>query len=265
MIASIAALVVMTQVRYVPSIRGQNDGWISLFNGKNLDGWIPKIKGYKAGENFGKTFRVENGVIKVTYEDYGGKFNGRFGHLFYKTPYSNYMFEMEYRFTGNQLPDGPAWAWRNSGVMIHGQTPESMGLNQDFPVSAEVQLLGGPETGDRPTGNLCTPGTNVVMDGKLVTRHCTDSKSATYRGDRWVKMGIEVHGNGKVIHTVEGQPVIEYEKIQLDPNDADAKKIVKNGELMISGGTISLQSESHPVEFRNIRLKPLAQAGKFTR
>jgi hypothetical protein len=149
--------------------------------------------------------------------------------------------------------------------MIHGQTPESMGLDQDFPVSAEVQLLGGPDSGDRPTGNLCTPGTNVVMDGKLVTRHCTDSRSATYRGDRWVKIGIEVHGNGKVVHTIEGQPVIEYEKVQFDPNDADAKKLIKNGELMISGGTISLQSESHPVEFRNIRLKLLAPAGKEAR
>ena len=233
-------------------------GWKSLFNGKNLSGWTPKIRGHKAGENFANTFRVEDGVIKVAYDKYDGEFKERFGHLFYQHPYSHYRFRLDYRFVGEQAKGGPGWAWRNSGVMIHGQTIKSMELDQDFPVSAEVQLLGGPEKGDRSTGNLCTPGTNVVMGGKLITQHCTNSKSNTFRGDQWVHLEIEVNGNGIVKHFINGQEVFSYEQIQYDPTDKYAKPLIKKDQLQISGGTISLQSESHPVEFKNIEIKPIS-------
>lgn len=226
--------------------------WFPLFNGRNLDGWTPKIVGYKAGENFGDTFRVVRGVIQVGYERYG-KFNGRFGHLFHKTPFSRYLLRVEYRFTGEQCPDGPGWAMRNSGVMLHGQTPESMDLNQDFPCSVEVQFLGGLGTGQRTTANLCTPGTNVVMGRELITRHCTDSTSPTFDGDQWVMVEIEVNGDQDIVHRVGGKEVLRYREAQLDPGDASAKKLLAAGQpKLLTGGTISLQSESHPVEFRRV-------------
>lgn len=231
--------------------------WKSLFNGKDLTGWTPKIKGHKLGENFGNTFRVVDGMIQVRYDNYE-EFGEQFGHLFFKSPYSKYRLRMEYRFVGEQVKGGPGWAWRNSGIMIHGQSAESMGVDQSFPVSAEVQFLGGDKTGDRPTGNLCTPGTNVVMEDKLITPHVINSKSRTFRGDQWVKIEIVVDGNGVIEHYVNGEKVLTYSKVQYDPNDADAKRLIpKDGNLMISGGTISLQSESHPVDFRNIEIMPL--------
>jgi hypothetical protein len=236
------------------------DGWIPLFNGKNLDGWTPKIKGYDLGENFGNTFRVENGVLKVSYDRYS-RFDNRFGHLFYKTQFSRYRLRAEYRFVGEQCPGGPSWAFRNSGVMIHGQPPESMRKDQDFPVSIEVQLLGGKGGGDRPTGNVCTPGTNIVMKDRLITQHCTNSRSKTYHGDEWVTVEVEVHGNGVIKHIVDGETVIEYEKAQLDESDADARMLInnQNGDKMLHEGTISLQSESHPIEFRKVELLPLSE------
>ena len=232
--------------------------WMPLFNGRDLAGWTPKIKGYPLGENFGKTFRVEDGLLKVGYDAYD-QFQDRFGHLFYKEPFSNYRLRLEYRFVGDQVKGGPAWAVRNSGVMIHGEAPELMDLDQDFPASIEVQLLGGPGTGQRPTANLCTPGTNVVMDGKLITRHCTNSKSQTYHGDQWVTVEIEVRGSQVVKHLIDGQVVLEYNQPQLDPNDAHAKKLIdkRQGQLLLEGGTISLQSESHPVEFRKVEIQQL--------
>ena len=232
------------------------EGWISLFNGKNLDGWKPKIKGYELGENFADTFRVENGVLKVAYDKYP-RFDGRFGHLFYKTPFSHYRLRIVYRFVGDQCRGGPSWAFRNSGVMIHGQSPESMRKDQDFPVSVEVQFLGGNGRDKRSTGNVCTPGTNIVMGGKLITQHCTDSKSKTYHGDQWVAVEVEVHGNGVVKHIVDGETVLEYEKPQLDDRDADGRRLIKNGEIMLQGGSISLQAESHPIEFRKVEILPL--------
>jgi len=230
--------------------------WISLFNGKDLTGWKVKIKGHALGDNHGNTFRVEDGVMKVGYDKYT-KFNAKFGHIFYEKPFSHYIIRVEYRFTGKQVPGGPGWAFRNSGIMLHGQPPESMGKDQNFPVSIEVQLLGGRETGNRPTANLCTPGTHVVFNGKLLKRHCTNSKSQTYRGDRWVIVEVEVRGSEVIRHKVDGKTVIEYTKPQLDENDKDAKKLLAKQGKLLSGGSISLQSESHPVEFRKVELLPL--------
>ncbi len=230
-----------------------DEGWVSLFNGKDLDGWSPKIKGHALGEDPYNTFRVEDGVIKVVYDKYD-EFNDRFGHLFYKTKFGDYRLRIEYRFVGDQCPGGPGWAIRNSGAMVHCQAPETMGKDQSFPVSVEVQFLGGNGKDERPTGNVCTPGTHIVMDGQLITRHCTNSKSKTYHGDQWVTAEVEVHGHGKIKHFINGELVIEYEKTQLDDKDADAKKLIKDGKVEVGDGYISLQAESHPIEFRKVEI-----------
>jgi hypothetical protein len=259
-ILGLAALAVLALAAV--DTRGQDksnsEGWISLFNGKDLEGWTPKITGYPLGENYADTFRVEDGVLKVAYDKYS-KFEGRYGHLFYKTPFSHYRLRIEYRFVGKQCPGGEGWAFRNSGVMIHGQPPESMRKDQDFPVSIEVQFLGGNGRNKRPTANVCTPGTNIVMGGKLITQHCTDSKAKTYHGDQWVTVEVEAHGNGVIKHIVEGETVIEYEKAQYDEKDADARRLIKDGEKMIGGGSLSLQAESHPIEFRKVEILPLKE------
>ncbi|MEZ6040860.1 MAG: DUF1080 domain-containing protein [Planctomycetaceae bacterium] len=232
--------------------------WVSIFNGKDLKGWTPKIRYSELGENYSNTFRVEDGLMKVRY-DGGGyeEFGERFGHIFYKTPFSHYKFRVEYRFVGEQCKGGPGWATRNSGVMVHGQDPATMAKDQDFPVSIEVQLLGGNGRNDRHTSNLCTPGTNVVMDGKMKLQHCIDSTSKTYHGEQWVTAEIEVLGNKVIRHILEGEVVLEYQQPQLDPRDKNAKPLIKDDALMLSGGTISLQSESHPVDFRKVEIMVL--------
>jgi hypothetical protein len=242
------------------SIASAADEWIELFNGKDLEGWTPKIVGHEAGDNYADTFRVKDGNLVVSYDKYEGDFNERFGHLFYKEPFSNYILTLEYRIVGDQAPNAPEWALRNSGVMIHGQTPESMSKDQKFPVSIEVQFLGGDGENPRTTGNLCTPGTHVVMDGKLFTPHIQNSKSQTYHGDQWVAVEIEVRGNKLIRHKINGETVLEYNEPQLDEKDPDAKKLIEAGaEKQLTGGTISLQSEGHPLEFRNVRLKRLEE------
>ncbi len=235
----------------------QQGQWIQLFNGKNLDGWTPKIRYHQLGDNYGDTFRVEDGLLKVSYSAYDD-FSETFGHLFYKDNFSHYRIRCEYRFVGDQCKGGPGWALRNSGIMIHGEDPQTMAKDQDFPVSIEVQLLGGDGKRKRTTANLCTPGTNVVKDAKLFTPHCTNSSSETYHGDQWVTVEVEVRGNEIVKHFVDGKNVLEYYQPQLDERDNHARELAaKAGTIMLSGGTISLQSESHPVEFRKVELMVL--------
>jgi len=231
----------------------KEEKWIQLFNGKNLDGWHVKITGYDLNDNFGNTFRVEDGVMKVSYDAYEN-FDGRFGHIFYKDKFSHYRLRVEYRFTGEQVKGGPGWAFRNSGVMFHSQSPHSMKKDQNFPVSIEAQYLGGDGETDRPTANVCSPGTHIVMNGELIKRHCNTSKSKTYHGDQWVTVEIEVRGNSVVNHIVEDQIVLSYEKPQLDPEDPEAKSFIQDGQVMLKEGYFALQAESHPIEFRKVEI-----------
>jgi len=234
--------------------------WQQLFNGKDLTGWDVKIKGHALNENYGNTFRVEDGVMKVAYDQYTD-FNRQYGHIFYKEDFSHYLLKIEYRFVGDQAPKGEGWAFRNSGVMVHGQSAASMAKDQDFPISIEVQFLGGKGDGkDRPTCNLCTPGTHVEINGKLVKRHCLTSTSKTYHGDEWVTAEVLVLGNEMIKHIVNGDTVFTYQRPQVGGvvvNDFDPKA-KKNG-MMLSKGSISLQSESHPIEFRKVEILDLSE------
>lgn len=232
--------------------------WLNIFNGRDLTDWQPKFSGHDLGENFANTFRVEDGILKVAYDNYD-KFDGEFGHLYYKDKFSHYRIRLEYRFVGNQLPGGPDWGYRNSGIMLHCQPPRSIRKDQDFPVCIEAQLLGGDGQNQRSTGNVCTPGTHIVMDDTLITNHCTDSSSQTYHGEQWVTAEIEVRGSQLIRHIINGNIVLEYRDPQFDPDDPDTAKLIQanNGQLILSEGYIALQAESHPVHFRNIRLLPL--------
>jgi hypothetical protein len=238
--------------------------WLQLFNGKDLTGWDVKIAGYPLNDNVGNTFRVENGMLRIAYDQYE-QFDKRYGHLYYKKPFSHYIMKFEYRFTGDQVPGGDTWNVRNSGVMIHSQSAQSMGLKQDFPISLEVQVLGGLGKGARPTANLCTPGTQVYMDGKLTTAHCIESSSNTYDGDQWVAVEVMVMGDS-IQHIINGKIVLAYQKAQVGggyvSKDYDFVRAgvpnpqewaAKDGTALTSG-YIALQSESHPIDFRHIEL-----------
>jgi hypothetical protein len=229
--------------------------WIQLFNGKDLNDWDIKIKGYELNNNYKNIFRVKEGILKVRYDGVD-TFNNEFGHIFYKDSFSHYKLRIEYRFTGDQVPGGPAWAFRNSGVMLHSQSAVSMTLDQDFPVSIEAQFLGGNGTDKRTTLNVCTPGTHIVMNGELVTRHCNNSRSKTYHGDVWVTADFVVLGDGVIHHILEGDTVVTYYKPQV--GGAPEGYPLPEGTL-IKEGYICLQAESHPVEFRKVELLDLSK------
>lgn len=237
----------------------QEEGnWISLFNGTDLNDWKIKFAGHDLNDNYKNTFRVENGILKISYDDYDN-FDKKFGHIFYKEKYTHYRLRLEYRFVGEQVPEGPGWAFRNNGIMLHCQSPESMTKDQEFPVSIEMQLLGGNGKDERSTGNVCTPGTHIMIGGELITEHCNSSKSKTYHGDQWVKAEVEVQGSAVIRHIINGENVLEYNNPQFDEEDPDAKMLIKDGQKLLGEGYIALQAESHPTEFRHIEILNLDQ------
>lgn len=235
--------------------KSAEENWIQLFNGKDLSNWDIKFKGEELGVNYNNTFKVEDGLLRVSYENWD-EWNGKFGHIFYKGEFSHYKLHVVYRFVGEQVKNGPGWAFRNNGLMLHGQSAVSMELDQDFPTSIEVQLLGGVTgKGERSTMNLCTPGTNVEMNGELIEQHCINSKSETQLDDKWVDVEVEVRGNEIIRHFVDGVEVMSYEKPQLDPRDQYYEKLVPaDGNKLLSKGSISLQAESHNTDFKKIEL-----------
>jgi hypothetical protein len=235
--------------------QSSEEDWIQLFNGKDLSGWTAKFTGYPAGENYKNTFRVEDGILTVSYANWDS-FNSVFGHLITEDTFSHYKLHVEYRFIGEQCPEGPGWARRNNGIMLHSQSAKSMNQDQNFPVSLEVQLLSGLGEGPRPTANICTPGTNIVMDGKLVTQHCNQSSSKTY-GDEWVNVDVVVKGDKIIHHIVEGDTVITYTDPQIGGGNLPEGYPLEEGTLLDSGH-IAVQAESHPTEFRKIALKDLS-------
>jgi hypothetical protein len=234
--------------------KADKEDWEPLFNGKNLDGWDIKIRGKELNDNYLNTFGVEDGKMVVRYDQYTD-FNKQYGHIFHKKEFSYYRLVIEYRFVGEQAPEGEGWAWRNSGVMLHGQPASTMGKDQDFPISIEVQFLGGDGEKKRTTCNLCTPGTNVVIDGKLITSHCINSTSQTYHGDQWVRAEVLVLGDSLIQHFANGEKVLEYNKPQMGGGSVSGHQpaLLVDGKLL-SRGTISLQSESHPIEFRKVEI-----------
>src|SRR3954468_10700415 len=263
-VVALAALIVASSVA-TPA--GQDDGsrkeWLQLFNGRDLNDWVIKFARHDLGENVHDTFRVEDGLLKVRYDKWT-TFDREFGHIFYKQPFSYYMLAAEYRFVGEQLPPAAAvnlnWAKRNNGLMLFCLDPKTMTKDQSFPVSIEVQLLGGLSDGKpRSTANLCTPGTNVVMNGKLHTPHCTNSTSKTYDGDQWVRVEAEVHGDELLQHFVEGTKVIEYTRPQMGGGAvAPVDPAVKVDGTPMTGGYISIQAETAPADFRKIEVLNLA-------
>ena len=232
--------------------------WESLFDGKTLDGWTPKIRGFALGDNYRDTFRVRDGAIVVSYDKYD-QFGERFGHLFYKEPvYGPYRLRFEYRFLNAHPADTPGWAIANSGVMIFGEDPKGMAVGDSFPVSVEAQLLGQAPGQERYNGNMCSPGTHVVIDGKLETTHCINSKTPSGPNEVWAEFEVEVAADGTVTQKINGVPTIVYSAVQLDPEGrmANSKPLVAaaGGKLMLDGGTISLQSEGNPIEFKKIEI-----------
>ena len=229
-----------------------------IFDGETLADWTPKITGRTAGEEPRGMFTVHDGAIRVSHANYA-KFEGEFGHLFWKTPLKAYRIRFEYRLFGDSLPGIQRWQASNSGLMFHSQAPETMRRDQQFPVSLEMQLLGIPRPTQEPTGNLCTPGTTVVFDGKRDSRHCILSASPLLPIGRWARDELEVLPNGEITHFIDGKAVLRYSAPELDPEDKDAQPLIAaaGGKVQLGQGYIALQSGGHQIEFRSIGLQRL--------
>ncbi len=228
--------------------------WVRLFNGENLEGWTVRIIGKELGENYGNTFRVDSGILKIRYDEYGDSFDNQFGAIYFKRPFSNYRLKVEYRFVGEPAPGAPEWGYRDSGVMFHSQSPQSLNPDQPFPVCLEYNLHGGNGTDDRPNGQICAPGTHFEIAGTRNTSFCTPPEvKRTFHGDQWVTLEIDVQ-DSTISHYANGEKILTYSNPRYDSGHKIANTFIQDGHDRVTNGFISLQSNSHPIDFRKIEI-----------
>lgn len=251
----VAGCISMTLLGCTPP--SASNEWIDLFNGKDLDDWTVKIHHHEAGDNYGHTFRVEDGMLKVRYDQYD--FTDEYGHIYYKTPFKNFHLSVDYRFSGEFEKGAPAYAELNSGVMFVSQGAEALHKDQNWPISVEMQYLADLGDGKRMTGNMCSPGTHIRYQGKTYTDHCLNSNMPALPKDQWVTAELIVKDT-KITQLINGKVVLEYSHPTIDTEDT----IVTGSDLasmqagkVLESGYIALQSEGHPIEFKNVHLKIL--------
>ncbi len=193
---------------------------ISLFNGKDLDGWVPFLHEDKAGDDkrFGaqKNWSAGDGVMRCE--------GAKIGYIRTVESYSDYRLHVEWRWPGDPS---------NSGVLLH-----RTGIDKDFPVCIEAQLK-HQNAGDLVMMNNAT----LVVDGEkrgpakfgmAKKKHESNEKAP----GEWNSYDIVCKGGALQI-TVNGQ--LQNEGV----------------EASVKSGPIALQSEGGPIEFRNIYLEPL--------
>lgn len=232
--------------------------WVDLFNGKDINDWTVKIHHHEVGENFGNTFRIVDDMIQVRYDQYGD-FNDQFAHLYYNNPFSKFHLKLEYQFTGELQQGAPEYTILNSGVMFHSQDPRTMLKEQNWPISVEMQFLAGLNDGKpRPTGNMCSPGTDIEYEGKVYEGHCLNSTSKTYGKDEWVQAELIVLGDSLITQIINGDTVLQYSKPTMGGGVVNGfdSAIWKPGTALKSG-YIALQSEGQPINFRKVKLREL--------
>jgi hypothetical protein len=234
--------------------------WVALFNGRDLNGWTVKIAGHDVGDNYRDTFRVADGLLQVSYKQYE-RFDDRFGSLFYNQPFSHYWIRAEYRMSGDLARGAPRWAFKNSGIQLHCQAPQTMRKAQQFPVAVEFDLVGGRVIGSRPTGDVCQSGTHVLIDGQPLRQMCSTLSDITIRDDQWVTVLAEVDADRRVRQIVNGALIVEYTNLTLDDSNADARRLDPAGRgRTVASGYISIQSNGYPIEFRKIEILSLDEA-----
>jgi len=146
----------------------RKDGWISLFDGKSLNGW-------KASEN-PATFKVEKGMIVV---------EGPRAHLFYEGPVNNHQFKnFEFKAQVMTTPGS------NSGIFFHTQYQED-----GWPAKGYEVQVNNTHTDWRKTGSLY-----AVQDVKEIPAKDNEwfTEHIIVKGKRVV---VEVNGKKLVDYT----------------------------------------------------------------
>ena len=208
------------------------DGWISMFNGKDLTGW-------KSNEEVPGVFTVENGELKVS----GGR-----AHLFYMgtdgaAKFKNFEVKAKVKTTPGS----------NSGFYFHTEYQDKNWPDKGF----ECQV-NSTHTDPKKTGSLygvvnilaLAPGQAEPQGGK----HIKVDKAPSTDGE-WFDYHITVKGNVITLQ-VNGQTTVEWTQ----PESFDPAKELKNMPgRKLGEGTFAIQGHDpkSTTFYKDLFVKPL--------
>jgi hypothetical protein len=251
----------------------EDSAWVQLFNGKDLDDWVPKFEHQTLGVNQNNTFQAKNGMLDVILDQPYSKTG--FGHLFYKKrPFSYYLLRLQFRFLSNTSAfntgasgDPGGWTTQNNGAMLHSQAPATMTKDQKFPNSIEFQLIGplGKVNNPPRNANVCVPGTLIsyplekgsdYYDGN--GHHCTDAKYHSLDYNKTLNNGTWIYSMGKVladsemVFYVRSRPDTAWDSVM-----GFSKIRAASSKAPLKEGYITIQAEGTSTEFKTIELLDL--------
>lgn len=205
--------------------------WISLFNGENLDHW----KGFGKDEP-GEAWKVEDGLIHF---DANGKRNDGLsgGDIVTKESFGDFHLKLEWKISENG----------NSGIMFYVQ--DNGEYNNTYHTGPEYQLL---DNDGHPDGKITTHRTadlydliasseepvNPVGEWNLTEIICQDGKLEFYLNG--------VNTVSTTMWTAEWDEMVANSKFKDMPGFGKYKE-----------GRIALQDHNDDIWFRNITIKKL--------
>ncbi len=214
------------------SAQAADDGWISMFNGKDLSGW-------KSNEEVPGVFTVENGELKVS----GGR-----AHLFYVGPNGEAKFQsFELKLKVKTTPGS------NSGVYFHTQYQEKGWPDKGF----ECQV-NSTHTDPKKTGSLYgVINILALLDGQKEPeggKHIKVPLAPSTDGE-WFDYNIKVEGK-HITLSVNGKTTVDF----IEPEGWDPVKELKNMPgRKLSEGTIAIQGHDpkSTTYYKDIFIKPI--------
>lgn len=255
---------------------GGDDGFVSLFNGTDLDGWT---KGPTGGTLFAVDSTAGEPAIHV-YPDATAQKDGssqqQASLRTNETSYSSYVLHVEYKWGVRRFSDRAGKA-RDNGICFHITPP--LPTNAEWPTSVEFQLGSQDWPGDWVSGNIFmlvnktrAQWTYAMMDGQQAWSATGTKKtigapesyykalsvppnlnkgggeSVTTAATEWNTVELTVHGSKSAEYKVNGTVVNGLTDMEVDAG---------NGFVPLDHGAIALQAEFAEVYFRNIKIKVL--------
>ena len=243
----------------------RDDGWVSLFNGKDLQGWYTFLDRCGKNSDPEKVFAVEDGVIHIYAQSQDGS-SVPLGFFSTETEYSHYHLQFQYKWGKKRFGDRAAMK-RDAGVMYHCVGRDGV-LGKTWPRCVECQVQEG-DTGDA----LCLAGARYSTWIDPNAHDLTKPVEARYlpatRGgtrftasvwvarseqrdqlEGWNTVDVIVMGNDYAVHMVNGH--VNHRLSNLEQRSEDGSKWTP-----LVGGRIVLQAELAEVYYRAIRIRPI--------